>query len=122
MRGYSGVRVELVSIVLTIRIGGSRAGLTRWGRPSSTSTEDGRRSVPPEDSRFAESPIANFDDVVVRIKAAKNPAELRQVLSELETARKEDVIEIARRVTGQKEKSTKRAVDLIWREWYLERV
>jgi hypothetical protein len=94
-----------------------------WGGfpdPQSKKVAPGRSTFPvEEDSRFAESPIANFDDVVARIKGAKTHATLRQVLSELETARKEDVIEIARRVTGTKEKSTKQAVGLLWREWYL---
>lgn len=79
------------------------------------------RETFPEDSRFGESAINDPDDVLRRIKAASGVSVLRQVLSELETARKEDVIEIARRFTGRKAVSTKKAIDDIWTTWYTRR-
>jgi hypothetical protein len=80
------------------------------------------RQKDPDDSRFAESPLTDPADIVARIRAAKNVTELRQVLSELETARKEEVFVIAKAYTGQVPVSTKQGINLIWRKWYISNV
>ena len=73
----------------------------------------------PEDSRFAETPLVDPKDIQRRVIAAKTVAALRQVLSELETARKEDVIDIAKAYTGHKFVSAKQAIDGMWSKWYI---